>query len=242
MQHILFRAAVAAAASVLSITAVVAQDKSERIACEVISTTGDFENLEPNFRAGANQANFNFLAPMRPVADDVLLFAEEQGGEIIRGYAAFRFSLQRQADGSIAMERMELHWPGTVVKHEGQLYTIIQIAHDRATPIGLVLELGGNPLGEIELRPGEFDPLSMVVGFNGPTATAVHEKLMENEGFSARLMAAGEVYSTIEPDTAAYLAFVTTTLLPAMDEARRRDTEAPCTTENPMEVLESITF
>ena len=104
------------------------------------------------------------------------------------------------------------------------------------------MESGGNPLGEMELRPGEFDPNSPVLGFDHDTSSTIHAKLLENEGFSARLMAAGVVYSTIEPDTAQYSAFMTGTLFPAMEAVRQQDATAPCSYENPMEVLESIQF
>lgn len=212
------------------------------IACEIISTTGDFDNLEPNFRASADRAEFTVLAPMRAVADTILLYSEEQGGEMIRGYAALQGVLLRDAGGSIGMDRLHIRWPHTVIKSERQYYSIIQVAHERGTPIGLVMASGGNPLGEMELTPGAFDPNSPMLGFNHDTSSTIHAKLLENEGFSARLMAAGEVFSTIEPDTAQYSAFITATLLPAMEAARQQDITRPCTTDNPMEVLESIQF
>ena len=212
----------------------------EAIPCKVIRTTGDFDNLEPNFEAAADRAEFTILAPMRAVADGVLLYAEEQGGELIRGYAALKGVLLRDASGAISMDRMQIVWPHTVIKDSGQYYSIIAIAHDRATPIGLVMESGGNPLGEMELRPGEFDPNEPVLGFNHDTSSTIHARLLENEGFSARLMAAGVVYSSIEPDTAQYSAFMTATLLPLMDAVRQQDATAPCSYETPMETPDSI--
>src|SRR5690606_13403351 len=41
------------------------------------------------------------------------------------------------------------------------------------------------------------------------------------------------VYSTVEPDTAKYSSFVSETLAGAMDEAKRRDAEDPCTFVDP---------
>lgn len=212
------------------------------VACEIIRTTGDFDNLEPNFRASADRAEFVFLAPMRAVAENVLLYAEEQGGELIRGYAALKGVLLRDSTGVIIMDRLQIHWPHTIIKENGQYYSIIAIAHDKGAPIGLVMGSGGNPLGEMELRQGEFDANTPVLGFDHDTSSTIHAKLLENEGFSARLMAAGEVFSTIEPDTAQYSAFITGTLLPAMDEARQQDETAPCSSANPIEVLDSIQF
>jgi hypothetical protein len=212
------------------------------VACEIIRTTGDFENLEPNFRAGADRAEFVFFAPMRAVAENVLLYAEEQGGELTRGYAALKGVLLRDSTGAIIMDRLQIHWPHTVIKENGQYYSIIAIAHEKGAPIGLVMGSGGNPLGEMELRKNEFDSNTPVLGFDHDTSSTIHRKLLENEGFSARLMATGEVFSTIEPDTAQYSAFMTGSLLPAMEEAREQDETAPCNTANPIEALESIQF
>lgn len=216
--------------------------EDEVIACEIIRTTGDFENLEPNFRATADRAEFTFLAPMRAVAENILLYADEQGGELIRGYAALKGVLLRDGTGAVAMDQLQILWPHTIIKQGGQYYSIIAVAHEQATPIGLVMGSGGNPLGEMELRPGQFDPNSPMLGFDHDTSSTIHDKLLENEGFSARLMAAGEVFSTIEPDTAQYSTFMAGTLLPAMEEARRQDETAPCSSANPMETLESIQF
>jgi hypothetical protein len=221
-------------------SSVLAED--EVIACAIIRTTGDFENLEPNFRANADRAEFTFLAPMRAVAENILLYAEEQGGELIMGYAALKGVLFRESTGAIAMDQLQILWPHTIIKQNGQYYSIIAVAHEKAMPIGLVMGSGGNPLGEMELRPGEFDPNSPMLGFNHDTSSTIHNKLLENEGFSARLMAAGETFSTIEPDTARYSSFITGTLLPAMEEARRQDETSPCSIANPMETLESIQF
>lgn len=225
-------------------TAAVAQsgDSIAAVACEVISTTGDAENMQPNYRAAANRAEFSLLARMRQVADGVLLYATDQGGEMTSGLAALKGVLVRDENGAFGMETLQIYWPFTVLKHDGQLYNVIQMAHDQQVPIGLSLSAGGNPLGDIEFVSGQFDPNSPVVGFDSATATAIHQALLRNEGFSARLMAGGDVFSTIEPDTATYKTFVENTLIPAMDEAKRQDAEDPCTFVDPQAILDSITF
>lgn len=158
------------------------------------------------------------------------------------GYAAIKGVLLRDSTGTVAMDQLQILWPHTIIRQNGQYYSVIAVAHERATPIGLAMGSGGNPLGEMELRPGEFDPNSPMLGFNHDTSSTIHNKLLENEGFSARLMAAGEVLSTIEPDTAQYFAFMTGTLLPAMEEARRQDQTSPCSSANPIDTLRSIQF
>ena len=219
-----------------------AEGDTATIACEVISTTGDFVNLEPNFWASADRAEFAILAFMRPVADGVLLYADEQGGELTRAYAAIKAAAVRDGKGGLRVEKLQIQWPHTVIRHDGQLYSVIQMAHEQSLPIGLSLSAGGNPLGDIELAPGVFDPTSPIVGFGADTASTIHDKLMANEGFSFRLMAGGAVYSTIEPDTARYTAFISERLIPAMDEAKRKDAEEPCSSANPMDVLKTIQF
>lgn len=228
-----------AVAALLTLTGTAVADT---IACEIISTTGDFENLEPNYRASADRAEFAILAYMRAVADDVLLYAEEQGGQMTSGYASIKAAAVRNPAGGVRVENIQILWPHTVRKIEGQFYSVIEMAQQQRLPIGLSLSAGGNPLGDIELAPGAFDPTSPAVGFNPDASATIHDKLMLNEGFSIRLMAGGAVYSTIEPDTARYSTFISDRLVPAMDEARRRDAEAPCTSDNPMDVLESIQF
>jgi hypothetical protein len=212
------------------------------VACEVVSTTGDAENMEPNYRAFADRAEFALLAQMRQVADGVLLYAPDLGGEMASSLAALKGVLLRNADGTFGMETLQIHWPLTVLKHDGQLYSVVQMAHDQQVPIGLSLSAGGNPLGDIEFVPGQFDPNSPVVGFDSATATAIHEGLMRNEGFSFRLTAGGDVFSTIEPDTASYKAFIEIKLVPAMDEAKRLDAEDPCTFLDSPDPLESLLF
>lgn len=48
---------------------ILALAQEEVVGCEFIRTTGDYEDLEPNFRAAADRAEFTVLAPMRAVAD-----------------------------------------------------------------------------------------------------------------------------------------------------------------------------
>ena len=212
------------------------------VACQVISTTGDADNMEPNYWAWADRAEFSLLASMRPVAEGALLYAPELGGELEASFAALNGLLVRDEAGGLALQTLQIRWPLTVLKHDGQLYSIIQMAHDQRLPIGLSLSAGGNPLGDIEFAPGVFDPNSPIVGFDSETSDAIHDKLMLNEGFSFRLMAGGAVYSTIEPDTASYKAFIEDRLVPAMDEARRQDAEEPCTFMDPAATLDSIMF
>jgi hypothetical protein len=212
------------------------------VACEVISTTGDADNREPNYRASADRAEFSLLANMRAVAEGVLLYAPELGGEVASGFAVLNGLVVRDDTGGLALQTLQIRWPLTVLKHEGQLYSVIQMAQDQQLPIGLSLSAGGNPLGDIELAPGVFDPNGQVVGFDSATAAAIHDKLMLNEGFSFRLMAGGDVFSAIEPDTAGYKAFIEDKLIPAMDEAKRQDAEDPCTFLDPQSILDSIKF
>ena len=210
------------------------------VACQVSSISGTLQNGEPNYWATATRAEFVFLTRMRAVGDSIVLYSEEQGGEVIEGTAAVKGILVREGDGPLQVDRLQFVWPITAHKQDGQLYGIVQMAHEQNVPVGLALAGGGNPLGEILFEKGVFDPTQPVVGFDVETSKAIHNALMKNEGFSARLMIGGAVYSTIEPDTARYVAFVNDKLLAAMDEARRQDAEAPCTYVNPEEYLEGI--
>lgn len=210
-----------------------AQTSVAAVPCQVSSTEGTLENMQPNYWATATRVEFVFLARMRAVADGVLLYATEFGGEIAQAVAGIKAVATRDESGTLQVEQMQIHWPLTVLKHEGQLYSIIQMAHDQGVPVGLSLSAGGNPLGDILFAQGAFDPNQPVVGFDAPTSASIHQGLMRNEGFSARLMAGGVVYSTVEPDTAKYSSFISQTLAGAMDEAKRRDAEDPCTYVDP---------
>jgi hypothetical protein len=76
-----------------------------------------------------------------------------------------------------------------------------------------------------------------VVGFDAETAALIQEILMRGQGFSASLVAGGEAYSVMEPNTAAYASFIGETLMAAMDEARRKDAEEVCTFLDDQDVL-----
>lgn len=210
------------------------------VACEVVSTTGDLENRQPNFRATAARAEFAYLAPMQAIGDSITLYAAELGGATAEGVAAIKAALVRDADGTVAVEGLQIVWPYTVMSHDGQYYSIIQMAHDQGAAVGIAIAAGGATLGEIVFEKGAFDPNQPVVGFNAATATAIHEALMRNEGFRVSLVAGGQVYSEIVPDTADYRAFIEGKLIPAMDEARRQDAEDPCLFTNPDDYLTGL--
>jgi hypothetical protein len=200
-----------------------------QVPCTVSDTTGTIENGRPNFLATADNAEFAFLAPMEALAEEVVLFSAEQGGELKSAFAAIKGKVARQGDGPLRMEKLVIHWPLTAVKHEGQLYNVIQVAQDQQKPVGIILSAAGQSLGDVVFEPGSFDPNRDQFDFNGEVSHLIHEKIMAREGFSIRLVAGGAFYSAIHPDTYAYSRFILETLIPAMDQARRRDVASGCT-------------
>lgn len=218
-----------AATGLSSVAGIGRASAGEPIPCQVSDTTGTLENGKPNYRATANRAEFVFLVKMTSLAEEVVLVSAEQGGEFTEGVAAFKASVVREGDGPLRMEKMNIQWPLTAVKHQGQLYNVIRVAHDQSTPVGIVLSAAGQTLGDIVFEPGSFNPDQDTIGFNAEVSSLIHEKLMERGGFSIRLVAGGNIYSAIQPDSYAYSRFILETLVPAMDQARNRDNLTGCT-------------
>lgn len=213
------------------------------VPCTVTATSGALDNFEPNFSATANRAEFAFLARVEATGDEVTFYAPATGGEDEEGIGAIKAIVVRQDDGPVSIETMQFHLPITAIRHDGQLYGVAQMSLDQGIPVGLQLSSGDEALGTIVFEAETFDPSQPVVGFDAETATLIHEMLMRKQGFSARLVAGGEVYSVMEPDTAAYASFINETLTAAMDEARRKDAEEVCTfldDQNFLEGLESL--
>lgn len=225
-----------AATGLASIAGIGRASAGDSVPCEVSDTTGTLENGKPNYRATADRAEFVFLVKMTSLAEEVVLVSAQQGGEFKEGVAAFKASVVREGDGPLRMEKMNIQWPLTAVKHQGQLYNVIRVAHDQSTPVGIVLSAAGAALGDIVFEPGSFDPDQETIGFNTEVSSLIHEKLMERGGFSIRLVAGGNIYSAIQPDSYAYSRFILETLVPAMDQARNRDNLTGCTSHTPDEM------
>ncbi len=210
------------------------------VPCTVTATSGALDNFEPNFSATANRAEFAFLSRVEAIGDEVTFYAPATGGEDEQGIAAIKAIVVREGDGPLSVETMQFHLPITAIRHEGQLYGIAQMSLDQGIPVGLELSSGGEAMGSIVFEAASFDPAQPVIGFDAATATLIHEMLMRAEGFSARLVAGGEAYSVMEPDTAAYASFIGDTLMAAMDEARRRDVEEVCTYLDEQDPLQGL--
>jgi hypothetical protein len=231
-------------ASGLGATSAMAQagNSIAAVACEVSYTEGTFENGKPNYVATANRGEFAFLAPMAAVSDQVSLYSSELGGAVREGIASIKGAITRDSSGAMNIENLQLAWPFTVLEREGQYYSIIQMAHDQDVGVGLSIEVGGEPLGEIAFQKGAFDPNQPVVGFDVDAVGAIHEGLMSDKPLVANLVVGGEVYSRVSPQAGAYRTFVKQTLSAAMDEAGRRDAEDPCLFTNPDALLEMLNF
>lgn len=197
------------------------------VPCMVTSNDGDIDNMRPNYWATATRAQYVFLAPMRAVAESIVLFNGQEGREPRFGVAAIKATVTRMDDEPLSIEHLEIHWPLTVFQQDGQFYSVVQLAHDQKVPIGLLLGAGAGIVGEVIL-PEAYDPNQTMVTFEPAIETTIHQALMRDEGFSAKLIAGGKVYSAVEPDTTKYVALIAT-LADAMDEARRMDAETQCT-------------
>lgn len=198
--------------------------------CEVSFLDATFENRQTNYRANAGRAEFSFLAEMKTLANGTVLFAPEQGGEISQGLAAIKAIVARGEDGTLRAEKVAIQWPITALKVDGQLHGVIAEAHAQQVPVGIILSGGGGEIGEIIFEPGVVDPNSDIIDFNAEVSAVIHDTMMARQGMSVRLVAGGTVFSTVQPETRVYAEFIERTLLPAMDEARRKDTEEGCET------------
>lgn len=212
------------------------------VACQVSYTDGNFQNLKPNYVATANRAEFSFLAPMTAVGEGAMLYSAGGAGPVAEDYAAIKASIIRDGSGTLSVEDMELHWPFTVLVREGQYYSIIQMAHDQGVEVGLDVISGGGQLGWLAFHPGVFDPNQPAFKLDGETAIAIHSSLMGTAPLVMNLDAGGTTFSTVAPEPGAYGAFVASTLVEAMDEARRLDAEAPCDFTNPDAFMELLDF
>lgn len=211
-------------------------------ACQVSYTEGDFENRKPNYAATADGASFAFLAPMKAVAEGVELYSSELGGAMSEGVAALKGAIVRDGDGGVAIEALQLAWPFTVVSVNGQYQGVIQMAHEQGVPVGLGIASGDTSLGTIDFVKGAFDPAQPVVGFDPDAAAAIHASLMGQDPMVITLDVGGQAFSEVTPEPGAYGAFITGTLVPAMDEARRRDAEDPCTVFDDDTYLDFLDF
>ena len=240
MRRQLFAALTAAGIIALAGSGLAVAQSSTSIAavpCTVTAASGTLDNFEPNFSATANRAEFAFLVRVEAIGDEVTFYASATGGEDDDGVGAIKGVVIRQDEGPLRVETLQFHLPITAIRHEGQLYGVIQMSLDQGIPIGLQLSSGDEALGNIVFDADTFDPAQPVVGFDAETAALIHEMLMRGQGFSASLLAGGEAYSVMEPDTAAYASFIGETLTAAMDEARRKDAEEVCTFLDDQDVL-----
>jgi hypothetical protein len=217
-----------AATGIATIGGIGRASAQEATPCVVSFSAGTIEDRKPNYRATADRADFIFLVRMAALPEEVVLVSAEQGGEFKEGVAAFKATVTREGNGPLRMEKLHIQWPLTAIRHEGQLYNVIRVAHDNRTPVGIVLSAAGQELGDIIFEPGSFNPDQEVFDFNSEVSALIHDKMMERYGFSIRLVAAGNIYSMVQPDTAEYERFLLETLIPAMDEARRQDVESGC--------------
>lgn len=196
--------------------------------CSVSYLDGDLDNRQTNYRAFADTAEFAFLARIEVLAEQTVLFSQEQGGEIETGVAAIKLAVRRSEDGVLRAEKSAIQWPITALKVDGQLYSVIGEAQAQGVPVGIIFSGGGEDIGEILFEPGVFDPQTETIDFNAQVSGIMHEAMMQRRGFSVRLVAGGTIYSSIQPETMAYADFIESTLLPAMDEARRMEAEGGC--------------
>lgn len=197
--------------------------------CTVTYADGNFDNRKPNYSAMANRAAFAFLAPMKTVAEGAMLYSAELGDATTEGVAAIKGTVVRNGDGEVSIEALQLAWPFTVLSVGGQYQGVIQMAHEQGVSVGLSIISSGESLGTIDFAKGAFDPAVPIVGFSPDAAGPIHAGLMSSESMVISLEIAGQPFSIVSPEPGAYGAFINETLVPAMNEAMRRDAEDPCT-------------
>lgn len=207
------------------------EPSAEVVPCEVTSYLGNMQNGLANYKAQAETAEFAFQAPMSAHGDNITLFAEELGGAAKTSNASFRGQVSRRADGGLFVESLQVRWPFTALESDGQFFNVIGMAHEQNVPVGIVLMSGDLNIAEIVFEAGKYDPNSPLVGFDTATTALVSGAMLAGPPFKLLLAIGGTVYSSIEPEDGAYGKFLDETLLPAMDEAKRKDAETPCTAE-----------
>ncbi len=219
-----------AASGVSTIAGLGRASAQETTPCVVARATGTLENLEPNFRATADRAEFVFLVPMKSLAEEVVLISAEQGGELKEGLAALKAIVTREGDGPLKAEKLQIHWPLTALKHQGQLYSVIGLSQEQNVPVGIVLSAGAKDMGNIVFEAGQFPPDQEFLDFNPEVSNMIHEAIMRRQGFSVRLVSGGNIYSSIQPESQKYEEFMLYSLVPAMNDARKQDAENGCPT------------
>ena len=115
--------------------------------CSVSYLDGDLDNRQTNYRAFADTAEFAFLARIEVLAEQTVLFSQEQGGEIETGVAAIKLAVRRSEDGVLRAEKSAIQWPITALKVDGQLYSVIGEAQAQGVPVGIIFSGGGEDIG-----------------------------------------------------------------------------------------------
>lgn len=215
-----------------------AEPEAELVPCEVTSYLGNAQNGLANYKARAETADFAFQAPMSAHGENITLFADYLGGAAKTSNAAFKGQASRRAEGGLVVESLQVQWPFTAMESEGQFFNVIGMAHEQNVPVGIVLMSGELNIGELVFEPGKYDPNAPMVGFDAATTALVSAAMLSGPPFKLLLAVGGTVYSSIEPAEGTFRKFLDETLLPAMDEARRKDAETPCTPE--MNASESL--
>lgn len=200
---------------------------AEETGCVVSHPTGTPENREPNFRATADRAEFEFPAPIRTLFNEVVL-VPAAGSDVKEGQAILKATASRQGSGLLAVEKIEIHWPLTAVKQGDTRRGVIALSHQQNIPVGIVLSMGLKELGSIVFAPGEFEPMRESIDFDAQVSQLIHDSMMQQQGFSMRLRSGGTDYSVVQPETYAYVSFIQDKLIPAMNEARRQDVAGSC--------------
>ncbi|SFZ82338.1 hypothetical protein SAMN02983003_1020 [Devosia enhydra] len=202
--------------------------RAESAPCQISYNLGTEFNGEPNYLIEADKAQFTFLTPIAALGEEIVLYDGTWTEGRKSAQAAIKGELVRFENGTIGISTIALAFPITALLRDGNLYGVVQIAHDQDALIGLQLTSGDTSIGGFAFAKGSFDPNTTAQGFSGNAALTIYQALRSDLPFKAELMSGGVAYSAITVDTPSFTAFVDETVIAGMERMRERDATTPC--------------